>query len=61
LEALRHFEQGETVEAEQLINEGLGILAQGQGGDSELQGLYEGLREAFNTLQLRIKGQPDQG
>ena len=61
LEALRHFEQGETAEAEQLINVGLGILAQGQGGDSELQGLYEGLREAFNTLQLRIKGQPDQG
>jgi hypothetical protein len=60
LEATRHFEQGETAEAEQDINEGLSIL-QGQATDQELEGLYAGLRQAFNTLELRIKGQPPQG
>ena len=60
LEAMRHFEQGETAEAEQDINEGLSIL-QGQATDQELEGLYAGLRQAFNTLELRIKGQPPQG
>jgi len=61
LEALRNLEQGENEQAEQAINEGLGILGQGQASDSELQGMYEGLRQSFNTLSQRIKGQSDQG
>lgn len=61
LEALRHFELGELPEAEQAANEALGILGQGQGGDPELQGLVEGLREALNSLQLHIKGRPPPG
>lgn len=61
LVALRHLERGELFESEQAIAYGLGILAQGQGGDPELLSLYTGLIEAFNTLRLRIKGQPDQG
>jgi len=60
-EALRLLEQGDREGAEQAMNEGLGILGQGQRGDQELQGLYTGLREAFNTLEMRIKGQPEQG
>lgn len=61
LEALSRFEQKDLEGAEQAINEGLGVLGQLQGDDPDLQGLYAGLREAFNTLQLRIKGQPEQG
>jgi len=60
LEALKHFERKEFTEAEQAAEEGLRILGQGQGGgDSELQGLYAGLSEAFSTL--RRKDQPEQG
>jgi cellobiose-specific phosphotransferase system component IIA len=61
LEALRHIEEGKPSEAEQAINQGLGILQQGQGGDPELQGLYEGLRLAFNTLQQTIREPPPPG
>jgi len=61
LEASRNLDQNEISQAEQAINEGLGILGQGQGGDLELQGMYAGLRRALNTLQQRIKGQPEQG
>jgi cellobiose-specific phosphotransferase system component IIA len=61
LEALRRLKQGDKEGAEKLINEGLDLLQKGKPSDHELQGLYEGLREAFNTLELRIKGQPPQG
>jgi hypothetical protein len=61
LEALELFKQGKPTDAEQAIDEGLRLLGQGQGSDPELEGLYEGLRDAYNTLQLRIKSQPDQG
>ncbi len=66
LEALGYLEQGNLQSAEQAVSEGLSILGQGPGiglgqGDSELQNLYEGLAEAFNSLLMRIKGQPDQG
>ncbi len=56
--------------AEQAANEGLDALSQstGQGtgtgpgqGGSQLQDLYAGLTEAFNSLKMRIRGQPDQG
>jgi hypothetical protein len=56
LEALKQSNEGNSSGAEQSINQGLGLLGQGQGTDPELQGLYEGLREAFNTLQLNIRG-----
>lgn len=61
LEALQYLQQGEDKRllAEQAAEEGLRILGEGQGGDSELQGLYAGLREALN--KLRIKSQPEQG
>jgi len=61
LEALRHLEKGELEEAQQAANKGLGILGQEQGGDPELQALYVGLREALNSLQQSIKGQPPEG
>jgi len=63
LEAQRLLEQGDVEGAEQAINEGLGFLGQGQPqvSDPELQGLYTGLREAYNTLRMRSKGQPPQG
>ncbi len=66
LEALGYLEQGNLQSAEQAVSEGLSILGQGPGiglgqGDSELQNLYQGLAEAFNSLLMRIKGQPDQG
>jgi tetratricopeptide (TPR) repeat protein len=66
LEALGYLEQGNLQSAEQAVNEGLSILGQGPGiglgqGDSELKNLYEGLAEAFNSLLMRIRGQPDQG
>jgi hypothetical protein len=61
LEALDRLQKGNPTEAQQALNEGLSILSQGQGKDEELQGMYDGLEAAFNELQLRIKGQPDQG
>jgi F0F1-type ATP synthase membrane subunit b/b' len=61
LEALEQLQQGNVEGAEQAINEGLGILGQGQGSDSELQGLYAGLTEAFNTLQQSIRNPPPPG
>jgi len=61
LEASNYLEQGKPDEAEQAVNEGLGVLEQGQGGDPQLQGFYTALREAFNSLRMRIRGQPDQG
>lgn len=61
LEALEKHQQGKPSEAQQALDEGLSILSQGQGKDEELQGMYDGLEAAFNELQLRIKGQPDQG
>lgn len=60
LEALSRLQQGDPTGAQQAITEGRGIL-QGQGNDEELQGLFTALRDAFNTLEMRIKGQPDQG
>jgi hypothetical protein len=55
--------QGEPTAAEQAANEGIGILGPGQPylGDPELQRLYEGLEQAFSSLLMRIKGQPDLG
>jgi hypothetical protein len=55
--------QGEPQAAEQAANEGIGILGPGQPylSDPELQRLYEGLGQAFNSLLMRIKGQPDLG
>jgi cellobiose-specific phosphotransferase system component IIA len=61
LEALELFKQGKSTDAEQAINEGLRLLGEGTRSDSELEGMYEGLRDAYNTLRLHIKGQPDQG
>ncbi len=56
--------------AEQAANQGLAGLGQGSGqgtgvgpgqGNSQIQDLYAGLTEAFNSLLMRIRGQPDQG
>jgi len=61
LKALTHYERGEFEEAQEAINEGAGRLGQGHGGDSELQGLYEGLEGAFSALEMRIRGHSDPG
>jgi len=70
LEALSYLEQGDLQSAEQAASEGLAGLGQGAGqgpgmgpgqGDLELQNLYLGLTEAFNSLLMRIRGQPEQG
>ncbi len=74
LEALEYLEQGDLQSAQQAANEGLEGLGQGSGqgdgqgtgmgsgqGDLELQNLYQGLTEAFNSLLMRIRGEPDQG
>jgi tetratricopeptide (TPR) repeat protein len=61
LEALELYNQGKLDEAEQALNQALTILGNGDGADPELQGMYQGLRDAFSTLRTRIKGQPDQG
>ena len=61
LEALELFNQGKLDEAEQAVNQGLTILGSGEGNDPELQGMYQGLANAFSSLRMRIKGQPDQG
>jgi len=66
LEALEYLEQGDLQSAQQAANEGLAGLGQGDGqgpgqGDPELQNLYQGLTEAFNSLLMRIRGEPDQG
>jgi len=60
--------------AEQAASDGLTGLGQGSGqgdeqgtgtgsgqGDPELQNLYQGLTEAFNSLLMRIRGEPEQG
>jgi len=48
--------------AEKSANEGIGILEQAlELSDPELQKLYTGLGEAYNSLLMRIKGQPDLG
>lgn len=61
LEALELYNRGNLDEAEQALNQGLTILGNGEGTDPELQGMYQGLRAAFDSLHTRIKGQPDQG
>jgi cob(I)alamin adenosyltransferase len=61
LEALELFNQGKLDEAENAVNQGLTILGSGENLDQELQGMYQGLTSAFSSLQMRIKGQPDQG
>lgn len=61
-EASNYLAQGNPQAAEQAANQGMGILGQGQASDDpELQRLYTGLGEAFNSLLMRIRGQPDQG
>ncbi len=61
IEALNYLEQEDLEKAEQSVYDGLEILEQGQGSDSELRGLYTGLREAYSSLLMYIKGQPEQG
>lgn len=61
LEASNYLERGELEEAELAVSEGLEMLEQGRGVDPQLQGFFTALREAFNSLQMRIRGQPDQG
>ena len=62
IEASNYLAQGNPQAAEQAANQGIGILGQGQASDDpELQRLYSGLGEAFNSLLMRIRGQPDQG
>lgn len=61
VEALNYLEQEDLEEAERSVQEGMGILGQGHDGDPELRGLYRGLREAYGSLSMHIKGQPEQG
>jgi hypothetical protein len=62
IEASDYLEQENLDAAQQAANEGAGILGQGQAlTNPELQRLYTGLSEAFNSLNMRIRGQPDQG
>lgn len=64
LEASNYLAQGDTDKAEQSAQEGLQGLGTGQGqgqgsGDSELESLYAGLNEAFNSLLMQIREKPD--
>jgi hypothetical protein len=61
VEAMSRMKDGDPSGAEEAMNQGRALLGSGRGGDLELQGLYAGLREAFNTLEMMIKGQPPQG
>lgn len=63
IQASSLLEEGDLEAAEEIINEGLGLLGkEGEGsGDPEIQRFYESLRTAFNSLKLRLKGQPEQG
>ncbi len=70
LEALELLKRGDLPKAEQAAEEGLEGLGEGSGegqggepgtGDLELERLFAGLREAFNSLLMRIRGQPEQG
>ncbi len=61
-EALRYFEQGNLEAAEESIQQGLSLLeGGGEPTDSSLQKHYEALEEAFNSLRMQIRGQPNQG
>ncbi len=61
LDALKLFNGGKLNEAQDALNQGLGILGKDGNMDPELQGMYQGLRGAYSSLQMRIRGQPDQG
>ena len=61
--ALGSFEQGDLEGTEGAIDEGLESLGrQGEGAvDPEVQRFYTALRNAFNSLRMQVRGQPDQG
>ena len=62
MEALSSLEQGELEAAEEALDQGLSLLGQGENlADADVQRFYTALRGAFNSLRMRIRGQPDQG
>ena len=63
LNALSLFKQGDKTGAEQEIDMGLGILGLGPspGDNAELQSLYAGLIEAFNSLREHMRSEPGPG
>ncbi len=63
MEAASYFEQDDLKAAEEAIEKGLVSLErQGEGAvDSEVQKFYKGLRGAFNSLEMQVRGQPPQG
>jgi len=62
MEALSYFEQGDLEASETAIGQGLTSLGWGEGAaDAEVQKFYTALREAFNSLKMQKRDQPDQG
>lgn len=62
VEALEDVDQGNLEAAEKAIEQGVSLLGQGQKlSDLYVQKYYTALENAFNTLKMRIRGQPDQG
>jgi hypothetical protein len=62
VKALEDLNQGNIEGAQEAIRKGLELLGPGQtSSDIYLQRLLAGLRNAYNTLDLRIRGWPDIG
>ncbi|HVO86069.1 MAG TPA: hypothetical protein VMT06_02980 [Candidatus Eisenbacteria bacterium] len=63
-EASTYLANGEKDKAQQAADQGLAILAQGQDGSSgtgDIQRYSKALEFALNSLEMQIRGQPDQG
>jgi len=62
IEALSYFDQGNLDAANEAIAQGLLLLGNGANpAYPELQRFFAGLEGAFSSLEIRIRGQPDQG
>jgi len=61
VEAMNLFDQGNLEAANGKIGTGRSLLGSGNPSDAELQNYYSGLQDAFNSLEMQIRGQEDQG
>lgn len=62
VEALEYADQENFEAAEESIEQGISLLGQGEKlSDLYVQKFYTALESAFNSLRMRIRGQPDQG
>lgn len=65
-QASTYLANGEKDKAQQAADQGLAMLAQGEGGSSgaktdDVQRYSKALEFALNSLEMQIRGQPDQG